>query len=279
MALTINTNPVGIFTVSQAQRSNDQLNASLQRLASGSRINQAADDASGMVIADSLSSQALGMGQAIRNASDAISMGQVADGALGESAALIQTIRVKALQAAQGSQSLESRQAIQADIDKALASLDQIANNTTYNGQPLLTGSFTNRSFQVGANAGETVTTSIDSAASSQLGGDAGSLADINVLTPEGAQDAIDIADQALQQVDSMRAEIGATQNQLASTVNNLTTSSVNIQAAASSITDVDYADEAMVFARLKALNAAKIFAATQAGKINQGNVIDLLQG
>jgi len=279
MTFKINSNPIGTFAAFQLNKSNELLNASLERLASGSRINRAADDASGMIIADSLSSQARGMGQAIRNANDVISMGQVADGALGESASLVQTIRVKALQAAQDGQSLESRQALQADIDKALGSLNNIAQNTSYNGQQLLSGDFTNRSFQVGANAGETVTTSLGSAEAGKLGGPDGALTDINVLSQEGAQAAINIADQALERINTMRADIGATQNQMSATVNNLTTSSVNVQAAASSIQDLDYAEESMIFAQMKALNAAKVFAATQAGNTNKTNIFNLLQG
>ncbi|MDH5298600.1 MAG: flagellin, partial [Desulfobulbaceae bacterium] len=101
----------------------------------------------------------------------------------------------------------------------------------------------------------------------------------INVLTQEGAQAAIGIVDQALEQVGGMRAEIGAMQNQLSSTVSNLSVTAINVQSAQSSIADVDYAEESMVFARMKALNKAKVFAATQANNLNKGNVLNLLQG
>ena len=279
MSLRINTNTIGMFSVSQLRKSNELLSSSLERLATGKRINRAADDAAGMTMADSLSSQARGLGQAMRNANDAISMGQVAEGALSESTSIIQTIRGKALQAAQEGQSLESRQALQADIDKAVASLNDIAANTSYNGQPLLSGTFTNRQFQVGAAPGETVSASLGSAAANTLGGENGSLAEINVLTQEGAQAAIGIVDQALEQVGGMRAEIGAMQNQLSSTVSNLSVTAINVQSAQSSIADVDYAEESMVFARMKALNKAKVFAATQANNLNKGNVLNLLQG
>lgn len=118
------------------RNSQKTLTESLSRFSSGKRIVKAADDASGMSISNSLGSQARGLGQSIRNATDAISMAQVADGALAESSNLIATIREKAVQAANGSQSSESRQAIQADINKSLAALNDISQNTSYNGQP-----------------------------------------------------------------------------------------------------------------------------------------------
>ena len=138
MSLRINTN-VAALAAHQAMIKNDGLlAASLGRLSSGLRINKAADDAAGMAIADALKSQALGLGQAIRNASDGISVVQTADGALQESINIINTIKTKAIQAAQDGQTTDSRKAIQADINKLMEELDMIAKTTAFNNQKLL---------------------------------------------------------------------------------------------------------------------------------------------
>ena len=279
MALTINSNS-SASTINQLGHAQKNLASSLEKISSGRRINKAADDAAGMAIADLLLSQARGMGQALRNANDAISIAQVADSALSQSTELVQSIRVKALQAANASQSTESRQALQSDINNSLAQLDRIAQNTTYNGQQLLSGTFTGKEVQVGANSGETIKLSIASAVAGNLGSSTlGNLSEINVLSPESAQDAIMIADAALEQIDAARAEIGSTQNQLASTINNLTATGTNLLSAASSISDVDLAEEAIDFNSLKVLTEVKAFALAQTGKINKQNILSLLQG
>lgn len=277
--MRINSNISGMNAAKSLLEGQRSLQESLAKIASGRRINKAADDASGMVIADSLQSQARGMGQAIRNASDAVSMAQIADGALSESVNIVQTIRDKALQAANDSQSLQSRQAIQGDIDQLLGQLGRIAQTTTYNGQALLSGTFTNKSFQVGANPGETVSLSIDSAAPEQLGTpEGGRLSDIDVTTFEGAQAAIGIADEALAALDSTRSEIGSMQNQLESTIQNLSSTQVNVYASESAIRDTDLAEESMYLSRLKLLNRARAYAQAQANAKNE-NVLGLFKG
>ncbi|MFA7346785.1 MAG: flagellin [Desulfurivibrionaceae bacterium] len=279
MAITINSNSSSL-AVSQLGRSQKNLASSLEKIASGRRINKASDDAAGMAIADSLLSQAKGMGQALRNANDAVSMAQVADSALGQSTALVQSIREKAMQAANASQTTETRQALQNEINNSLAQLDKIAENTTYNGQQLLAGTFTGKEVQVGANSGETIKLSIASAEANKLGSPTlGNLSQINVLSQETAQDAIKIADAALEQIDASRANIGSTQNQLTSTINNLATSGSNLLAAASSIADVDLAEETINFTTMKVLTEAKSFALAQAKNMNKQNVLSLLQG
>ncbi len=170
MSLTLNTN-VAALTAHQNMLSNDKsMNTSLERLSTGLRINRAADDASGMAIADSLKAQYLGIGQGIENANEAVSVVQTADGALEESINIVNTISTKAIQAASESQTSETRAAIQADIDKLLEELDSIAQDTTYNGQQLLSGSYTNKQVQVGDSANTTATINIGSTQSSQSG-------------------------------------------------------------------------------------------------------------
>ncbi|MCG8633728.1 MAG: hypothetical protein MI863_07875 [Desulfobacterales bacterium] len=170
MTLKINTN-IAALNAHKSMVSNDSmLGASLERLSSGLRINKAADDSSGMAIADSLKAQSLGIGQAIRNANDGISMVQTADGALQESINIINTIKTKAIQAASDSQTTGTRKAIQNDIDKLLEELNAIATTTSFNGQKLLSGVFTDKAIQVGAFANETANISIDSTEASKVG-------------------------------------------------------------------------------------------------------------
>ncbi len=151
-------------------KTDNNLTSSLERLSSGLRINKAADDASGMSIADSLKSQALGLGQAIKNANDGINIVQTADAALEESINIVNTIKTKAIQAAQDGQTTASRAAIQSDINKLMEELDNIAKTTSFNGQKLLSGNFTDKKFQIGAYSGETVNISIGSTQADQIG-------------------------------------------------------------------------------------------------------------
>ena len=148
MALRINTNVSALNAHKNMVKTDNKLSTSLERLSSGLRINKAADDASGMSIADSLRSQGMGLGQAIKNANDGINIVQTADAALEESINIVNTIKTKAIQAAQDGQTTESRAAIQADIDKLMEELDMIARTTSFNGQKLLSGQFTDKNFR-----------------------------------------------------------------------------------------------------------------------------------
>lgn len=277
MAITLNTNSGSLNSLSQLQKSREGLSASLNRIGTGKRITKASDDPSGMMIANALGSQARGMGQAMRNASDAISIVQTADGALGESAGIIDSIRENAVRAVNGSHSVESRAAIQAEIDGSLKALDDIAQTTSFNGQKLLSGDFTNKAFQVGAGSGETVSLSIGSAESSQLGSaEQGSLSSIDVTTVEGAEAAIAIADAALSEVNGSRSNLGSTQNQLESTISNLSSSQISALSAQSAIQDVDIAEESMVLSQMETLTKAKTFAMAQANAMSK-NVLGVL--
>jgi len=277
MSLTIN-NSSGLYANNELQKSQNNILLSLAKLSAGQRITKAADDASGLTIADSLNSQARGFGQAIRNASDATSIVQIADGALSQATDLVTQIRQKALQAANASQSPESRQALQTDINKSLAQLKDITQNTSYKGQKLLSGAFSNKSFQIGNNPGESLNISIDSLTPDQLGSPtSGRLSDINVLTDEGAQAAIGTTDQALQQIDSARGKLGSQQNQLTSSISNLATSQVNTLSSESTIRDLDFAKESMNLSQMNTLNKIRVFAAAQANA-SQKNVMNLIQ-
>ena len=145
MSFRINTNIAALTSHAVGVQNNRDLSSSLEKLSSGLRINKAADDSSGMAIADSLRSQSANLGQAIRNANDAIGMVQTADKAMDEQIKILDTIKTKAVQAAQDGQTLESRRALQSDIQRLLEELDNIANTTSFNGQQMLSGSFSNK--------------------------------------------------------------------------------------------------------------------------------------
>ena len=166
----INTNIAAMNAHRNLDMTNKGLDKSLNSLSSGLRINRAADDASGMSIADSLRQQAQGLGQAINNANDAIGVTQTADGALDEYTNIINTIRNKSIQAASDGQNNDSRGAIQRDITKLLEEAQNISDTTSFNGQNLLDGTFTDKSFHIGAYANETVGISIASTATNAIG-------------------------------------------------------------------------------------------------------------
>ena len=170
MALRINTNVAALNAHKNMIITDNKLSSSLERLSTGLRINKAADDASGMAIADSLKAQYLGIGQAIRNANDGISIVQTADGALQESINIVNTIKTKAIQAASDGQTSVTRTAIQNDINKLMEELSVIAKTTSYNGQKLLSGVFTNKAIQIGAFSNETAAISIGSAEANKMG-------------------------------------------------------------------------------------------------------------
>ncbi|NPA74196.1 MAG: flagellin, partial [Epsilonproteobacteria bacterium] len=161
MGYKINTNIAALNAHRAGVQTNHRLDQNLERLSTGLRINKAADDASGLAIADSLRTQANGLGQAIRNANDGINVVQTADGALDEYTNIINTIRTKAIQAASDGQNADSRLAIQKDIDRLLEEAQNIASTTSFNGQTLLNGGFHDKSFHIGAYSGETVNISI----------------------------------------------------------------------------------------------------------------------
>ena len=170
MGFRINTNIAALNAHTAAQMNNRELNNSLEKLSSGLRINKAADDASGMAIADSLRNQADGLGQAIKNANDGIGIIQTADKAMDEQVKILNTIKTKATQAAQDGQTTDTRKALQKDITKLMQELDNIAGTTSFNGQQLLSGQYTNKEFQIGAYSNTTVKASIGATSSDKIG-------------------------------------------------------------------------------------------------------------
>jgi flagellin len=170
MALIINTNISALTAQRNLTRAQGGLEKSIQRLSTGLRINNAADDAAGLAISDRLTSQIRGLNQAVRNANDGVSALQTADGSLNEVSNLLQRGRELSIQSANDSNSSVDRQSLNAELSNILAELDRLASTVQFNSRKLLDGTFTNAQFQIGANAFETVSFSIGSVNTTDLG-------------------------------------------------------------------------------------------------------------
>ncbi|MFN4325877.1 MAG: flagellin [Azonexus sp.] len=172
MPQVINTNIASLNAQRNLNTSQNSLNTSLQRLSSGLRINSAKDDAAGLAISERMTSQIKGLTVAQRNANDGISLAQTAEGALGEISANLQRIRELAVQASNGTNTQVDRDALDAEVTQLKSEIQRVAEQTTFNGTKLLDGSFTGVAFQVGADAGQTITvSSIANAQTAALGG------------------------------------------------------------------------------------------------------------
>ncbi|NGZ26545.1 MAG: flagellin FliC [Magnetococcales bacterium] len=238
----INTNVASLNARRNLEKSTNVLGKTFNRLASGLRINSAADDAAGLAITMRMTSQVRGLNQAQRNANDGVSLVQVAEGALEETTAALQRMRELAVQAGNDIYSSADRSNLQKEIGQLLSEVQRIATQTQFNGMSLLTGSFDNKMFQVGAFSGQVISFSILAASNAALG--ISGTTQIDVSTYGAASTAIAQIDKALSSISDLRANLGAVQNRFESTIANLANVVENISAARSRIEDADLADE-----------------------------------
>jgi flagellin len=273
MGLRINQNIAAMNSYRNLSVTDGQMAKSLEKLSSGFRINRAADDAAGLAISEGLRSQVGGLKVAVRNAQDGISVVQTAEGALTETHSILQRMRDLAVQA--------SNDGAVTDVDKAKADkefqqlaleLDDIANNTKFNGNALLDGTFSGKDFQVGANAGETLQVTIGDMTAATIMTAVGDL-----TTSANAQTALANIDTAIATVSDQRADLGATQNRLEHKINNLSVAGENLAASESRIRDTDMAQEMMQFTRSQILSQAGTAMLSQANQSSQG-VLQLLR-
>lgn len=171
MAQVINTNIASLNSQRNLNVSQKAMQTSIQRLSSGLRINSAKDDAAGLSISERMTAQIRGMNQAVRNANDGISLTQTAEGAMQETTNILQRMRELSIQSANSTNNSGDRQALQAEVSQLQSEMDRIAQNTEFNGQRILDGSYANASFQVGANSNQTIAFSINSIKASAIGG------------------------------------------------------------------------------------------------------------
>jgi flagellin len=274
-------------SASAANKAEMSLAMSLERLSTGKRINSAKDDAAGLAIASKMTSQIKGMTVAMRNANDGIALAQTADSALGEISNLVQRLRELAVQTANGTVSDTDRESTQAEASQLIAQIDDIANNTSFNGVKLTDGSQASIVIQSGASAGQTITISLTDANSAILNltdESAAGAADgvvtaagISLETQANATNALTKLDTALDTINASRANLGAVQNRLESVVTNLQSTMTNLTEARSRIEDVDFSAETTALAKAQILSQASTAMLAQANQSQQG-VLKLIQ-
>jgi len=284
MSLRINQN-IEALTANRYLAQNDaMLSKSIEKLASGQKINSATDGPASLVISESLRSQISSLKEAARNSEVAASVVQTAEGAMDEVSRLLVNIRQRAIAAANTGVNNELIVAAsQSEIQNALSSIDRIAENTQFGSKPLLNGTNSELEFQIGADKGNTLKLILPNITTDKLGigsseaGDS-SLAGVDVRTPSGAASAISIVDKAISEIASSRGELGALQRSaLQSNLVSLRLDAENLSAAESIIRDADVAMELAEFTRLQIMNQFAVAQAAQANVLPR-NLLHLVQ-
>ncbi len=269
----INTNVSALRAQNGTRMANEALQTAMERLSSGKRINSAKDDAAGLAISSSMTSQIRGMTQAVRNSNDGISMAQTADGALEEVTNMLQRIRKLSIQAASGTYQSSDRTNLQTEVTALASQITSITSNTKFNGVGLFTGSAGSSgtvTIQTGSSSGDTVDmdfTALDLSAA----------ASVDLSTSSGATSAMGSLDTLITTVSTKRATLGAAESRLSSVVNNLTSNITNLTDARSRIEDADFGTETTNLARSQILAQASTAMLAQANQ-SQQSVLKLLQ-
>jgi len=295
MAQVINTNIMSLNAQRNLNNTTNALASAVQRLSSGLRINSAKDDAAGLAISDRFTTQIRGLEVAARNANDGISLAQTAEGALNEIGNNLQRIRELAVQSRNATNSDSDRLALDAEVQQLKDEIGRVAEQTQFNGINLLDGSFTTKSFQVGANVGQTIDVAaiMDARLASFTAPGAPEIQDgngnilvdenevdltnLDVRTEANSDTMITNIDFALVGVNTTRANLGAIQNRFSSTVANINTTVENLSASRSRIRDTDFARETSELTRTQILQQAGTAMLAQAKALPQ-TVLSLLQ-
>ncbi|HEY0269627.1 MAG TPA: flagellin [Sphingomonas sp.] len=249
------------------------LQTSMARLSSGNRINSASDDAAGLAISSSMTSQINGMNQAISNSNDGISMAQTADGALNEVTNMLQRIRELAVQSSSGTYSDGDRADMQAEVSQLTQQISSSLANTTFNGVNLFNGSAGSSgvvNIQVGAQAGDVVGLNFSAISDTTTA--------TSVATTTDAATAMATVDAQLKAINTARAGLGAAESRMNSVVNSLTANTTNLTDARSRISDTDFSAETTNLAKAQILSQAATAMLAQANQTPQG-VLKLIQG
>lgn len=259
------------------------LNQSLNRISSGSQITSAADNSSGLAIAEQLKVQNSGISQSIDNANSGIAAVQISDQALGQQSTILDQIKQNLMQASTDTTSQDGRNALLQDTQALLNNLNNIASSTNYNGQTLLQNSGSDTSatdtmqFQTGEDSGNIIETASIQSNTQGLGLESLLTQDASTFTSSTARNFLSSIDSAIDTVNSYRADMGSTQNQLQSSANNLMTQYTETANATSTIQDVDYSREISNFSKQNILAQVGAYAAAQSNNINQNVVSRLL--
>lgn len=265
MSLYVNTNVSSLNARRQLFTSSNGLDTAFQRLSSGFRINSAADDAAGLQISDRMTSQIMGLDQAVRNANDGISLAQTAEGAMAEITTALQRIRVLAIQSQNGINSSSDRLALQKEVSALKSEISRVATTTQFGGVDILTGGYS-AAFLVGANAGQTISVNISRNGGYGFSGLTNGT-DLTVVSASGASAALTTIDSAISIIDAKRADLGAIQNRFQSTIRNLSSISENVSAARSRIRDTDFAIETAQLTRWQIIQQASTTVLSQANQ------------
>jgi flagellin len=272
MGLRIQNNVEAFNTHRQLNATSAAASKSMEKLSSGYRINRAADDAAGLAISEKMRGQIGGLAQAQRNAQDGISLVQTAEGALNEAHSMLQRIRDLKVQSLNDTLATEDKDAIAAEVFQLNEEITKISTDTAFNGTKLL-NSTTALNFQVGANDGETITTSAIDLAGGSAVAVVLAASDAAALSAVGLSD----IDAAIAEVSTGRGALGAVQNRLEHRLNNLATYQENLTSSESRIRDVDMAEEMTKFTKLGILQQAGTSMLAQANQGPQG-VLSLLR-
>jgi len=271
----INTNISAIRAANASNSAGKMLGTAMERLSTGKRINSAKDDAAGLAIATSMTSQIKGMSQGIRNANDGISLAQTAEGALSEVTNMMQRVRELAVQSSSGTYQQTDRDAMQSEVTNLTQQIGDVLANTKFNGNALFSttaGTDVTFDIQTGANNGDTVTLTSTGIDGTNIDATA-----LDVTSATLATTTIDNVDLGLADVNATRASLGAGQNRLESAVNNLTNNVANLSDARSRIEDADYSSETTAMAKAQILSQASTAMIAQANQ-SQQNVLSLLR-
>ncbi|MES2767705.1 MAG: flagellin [Bdellovibrionota bacterium] len=277
MGLRINTNVASINAQRNMRSTRLNLDKSLEKLASGFRINKAGDDAAGLAISESLRAQIRGYGQALRNTQDGISMIQVAEGGLNEVSSIMIRLRELGVQAASDTVGPVERQFLNVEYEQLLQEIDRIADATEFNGTPLLNGTGALFDFQIGIRNDPTIDRITFDASKADSNTAAIGVNLTSVADKASAQNSLAAIDKAIMNVSAMRADFGAIQNRLQSTINNLAVSIENISAANSRIRDTDVAEESAELTKNNVLMQAGTSVLAQANQTT-ASAVQLLQ-
>ena len=268
MGLRIATNIASQEVQKNLAQETGRTEETLRKISSGSRINKAADDASGLAISQRLEATSRGLGQATRNANDAISYVQTAEGALQETSNIIVRLRELSIQSASDTLGDDERTLLNFESEQLIEEVDRIAQATEFNGAKLINGEGQGElTFHVGPRAEEENKITYNSARADSTISTLG-IASFNISTREGAEEGISSLDSAIDLVSGFRAELGSVQSRLQSTVRNLQTQKVNQDNAKSVIVDADIAEEVSKLARSKVIKHAAIAALSNANDL-----------
>ena len=270
MAISVVTNVSSLNAQRNLNRTQNAMGKSFQRLSSGMRINQGADDAAGLAISEKLKSQIRSMNQARRNANDGISLLQTAEGAMNEVSGILTRMRELAIQSSTDTVGSVERSFINDELTALRDEIDRLSEVTEFNGTKLLDGSATSLEFQVGINAtsNDRITAQIQDMHATALGTSAASsLQSVNLGTITGARRALGILDDAITDISRSRSDIGALQNRMQTTIANLASAAENLTAANSRIRDVDVAEESANLTKNNILMQAGVSVLAQANQ------------